>query len=99
MRNALLCLLLAGCAATVTTEGAKVRQIQVAGKTECKFLGIAEVTGGLVYSSQTEGRRDMLAQLRNKVADMGGNAFVPVDIDVSRGFSLPMGQADAYQCP
>jgi len=87
------------CAATVTTEGAKVRQIQVAGATECKFLGIAEVTGNLVYSSMTEGRRDMLAQLRNRVADMGGNAFVPTALDVSYGFSLPLAQGDAYHCP
>ena len=57
---------LAGCAAPLTADGSKVRQIQVAGQTNCKFLGIAEVTGSLVYSSVTEGRRDMLAQLRNQ---------------------------------
>ena len=90
---------LAGCAAPLTAAGSKVRQIQVAGQTNCKFLGIAEVTGSLVYSSVTEGRRDMLAQLRNKVASMGGNALVASSIDVDRGFSLPSAQADAYHCP
>lgn len=92
-------MMMAGCATPISPAGLQVRQIQPTGTTECKFLGIVDVTGQLVYSSVTEGRRDMLAQLRNKAAAMGGNAFVPTAVDVDRGFSLPMAQADAYSCP
>lgn len=91
--------MLAGCAAPLTQGGGQARQIQPNDSTPCKFLGVVDVTGSLFYSSATEARRDMLAKLRNETAAKQGNAYAVTMIDVSRGFSLPMAQADAYRCP
>jgi hypothetical protein len=90
---------LAACAAPLTQGGGQARQIQPNDSTPCKFLGVVDVTGNLIYSSATEARRDMLARMRNETAQKGGNAFAVTMIDVERGFSLPMAQADAYRCP
>lgn len=91
--------LLTSCAAPVTTGGSSVRQIAPDAKSGCKFLAAIEVTGGLVYSSATEARRDMLNKVRNETARLGGNAYALTEVVVERGFSLPFAQADVYVCP
>jgi hypothetical protein len=91
--------LLAGCAAPIQTGAERVRQIDPQAAAGCKHLRLVEVEGGLFYSSTTEARRDMLNKLRNATLAAGGNAFAAREIVVERGFSLPFGQADAYNCP
>ena len=92
--------LLASCAAPLTTEATQVRQIQPPeASSACKFLGVMEVSGGLVYSSVAEGKRDMLAKIRNETARRGGNAYVLTTLVADHGFSLPFAQGDAYRCP
>jgi len=94
---ALLLMLLAGCAAPLTSGGVGVRRIAPEAKNGCRFVGIVEVDGGLFYSSVAEARHDMLNKTRNEVARLGGNAFTITDVVVERG--LPFAQADAYACP
>jgi len=94
--------LLAACTSVtpVSTEGAQVRQIQPPeANSPCKFLGVMEVSGGLVYSSLPEAKRDMLAKIRNETARRGGNAYVLTTLVVERGANLPFAQGDAYTCP
>lgn len=91
--------LLSGCAAPITKEGYQVREIQHDWATTCKFIGIVEVSGGLIYSSLPEAKHDMLNKLRNETARLGGNAFATNDRVVEKGFSEPFAQADAYKCP
>ncbi|MBJ7312302.1 hypothetical protein ACFOLJ_19545 [Rugamonas sp. CCM 8940] len=92
--------LLAGCSAVpITQEGMLVRQIQPNDSTTCKFIRVVEVSGGMFYSSVAEGRRDMLAKVRNEVAALNGNAYVPTAVVAEHGISLPYAQADAYKCP
>jgi hypothetical protein len=82
----------------MTKGGSQVRQIQYGLADGCKFVGIVETEGGLFYSSKLEAKRDMLNQIRNETARLGGNAFAITTIEVERGFSLPFAQADAYLC-
>src|SRR5688500_15137028 len=92
---ALTLFLVTGCAAPITREGLRVRQIQYGLAADCKFLGIVEVEGGLVYSGKPEAKRDMLNKVRNETVRLGGNAFAVTAVEVERGFSLPFAQADA----
>ena len=89
----------AACATPLATEASQVRQIQPEANSPCKFLGVMEVSGGLVYSSLPEAKRDTLAKIRNETARLGGNAYVLTTLAAERGFSLPFAQADAYKCP
>lgn len=95
-------ILLLGCAVPITKEGRSVRQIHPTGKTVgemgCKFLGVVEITGGGFYSSRPEARGDMLHKVRNEVARLGGDSYTLTAVDVSGLFSLPMAEADAYNC-
>lgn len=102
MRNTLILavLFLHGCATAMTQQAMQVRQIQpeIANSQKCKFLGVIEVSGGFIYSSLPEARRDMLNQMRNETSRLGGNAFAIAESVVEKGFSLPFAQADAYSC-
>jgi hypothetical protein len=90
--------LIAGCAAPMTKSASQVRQIQY-GQTEgCKFLGVVESEGGMIYASKIEGKRDMLNKIRAETAKIGGNAFSITAIEIRLGFSRPFTQADAYRC-
>ena len=91
--------LLVACAAPLAPEATQVRQIQPEANSPCRFLSAVEVSGGLVYSSLPEAKRDMLAKIRNQTAQLGGNAYVLTSLVVEKGFSLPFAQGDAYKCP
>lgn len=95
----ILSLSLIGCAVAITKEGSQVREIQHDWATKCKFLGVIEVSGGLIYSSLPEAKRDMLNKMRNETARLGGNAFAITASVAEKGFSEPFAQADAYNCP
>ena len=96
----LFALTIIGCSAVpISDKGMKVRQIQANDSSTCKFIRVVEVSGGMFYSSIPEAKRDMLAKIRNEVADINGNAYVSTAIIVEHGVSLPFAQADAYKCP
>jgi hypothetical protein len=94
-----LALLITGCAAPMSKDGLQVREIQRDGTNSCKFISVVEASGGFIYSSLPEAKRDMLNKLRNEVAQLGGNALVITTSVVEKGFSTPFAQADAYKCP
>jgi hypothetical protein len=85
-----------GCATQMTAEGAQVRQITPAETQYCRFVSLVE---GANYLGNTmdHDRAGALNEVRNKVAALGGNAFV-----IAGGGSAPIGtfvQAEAYACP
>lgn len=92
--------LLASCATPIEPAARQVRQIAPpAAGDPCKFLGVVDVTGNVNYWSIAEARRDMLARVRNEVANRGGNAYVPTATIIEGAFSPASAQADAYACP
>ena len=94
----LMCILLllsAGCAAELTEQGRMVRQIQADWATKCEFLGVVEASEGGGYDI-SDNRRGALNTIRNRVSEIGGNAFVITDIS---GRMITFIQADAYKCP
>jgi len=88
-------LLLAGCAAQLTQKGRMVRQIQPDWATECEFLGVIDASEGSGWDIPDD-RRGALNKIRNRVAEMGGNAFV-ISQSTSNDFRTLI-QADAYKC-
>jgi len=80
-------------------DGSQVRQVNPVGVIDCKFIGIVEIKGGLLYSTKSEAKRDMYNKLRNETALRGGNAFAITVVEAEDDFSLPFAQADAYDCP
>jgi len=72
-----------------------VRQIQVSGSTACKFLGVGSSSYSLGMSLQddmSQARIDM----RNKVASVGGNAYVKTS-SVATEFTTTL-EYDMYRC-
>ena len=89
-------LLSAGCAAELTEQGRMVREIRPDWSTKCVFLGVVDAPEGRGYDV-SDNRRGALNTIRNRVAQVGGNAYVITDIN-SNEFRTYI-QADAYKCP
>lgn len=89
-------LLLAACTTELSQEATKVRRIPAAINSGCSFLG--PVSGaeymGMSISDDAE---SALNQVRNKVAEMGGNSYVINGSSTTYEGSIY--QADAYLCP
>ena len=71
-----------------------VRQISVRDSNQCQHLGVVlgeEMMGWTVAGD----KRSALNKVRNKTAELGGNAYVLNDVTVQFGASA---QADAYKC-
>ena len=79
--------ILTSCAVSIIKDGSKVRQINLDGVNDCKFLGIVETGGGLFYSSIPEANRDMYNKLRKETACRGGNAFAVTYVEVEHGLA------------
>ena len=80
----------------LTEEGRMVRQIKADWATKCEFLGVinASFSSGIDI---TRDRRGALNDIRNRISQINGNAFVITDISSSKwGTAI---QADAYKCP
>jgi hypothetical protein len=101
MKAIALCLLasaivLNGCVTGMTTAGAMVRQITHNEVAACRFLGVVDGSSSL-GNTIGDNQRGALNEVRNKVAELGGNAFL-----LRHGFSEVYGtavQAEAYLCP
>jgi len=87
--------ILAGCAAQLTQKGRMVRQIQPDWATKCEFLGVIDASEGTGWDIAGD-RRGALNKIRNKVAEMGGDAFV-ISQSTSNEFRTLI-QADVYKC-
>lgn len=93
----LLALLVTGCAAQMTEEGALVRQITgPAAATGCQFLGVVDAYEGSGWDVGDD-RRGAFNRIRNKVAELGGNAFVLAQEPDSTLMGTAV-QAEAYRC-
>jgi hypothetical protein len=93
---AALALALAGCAAQLTQGGTRVRQVQPDWASRCDFLGVVEAGEGNGMSVSDDQLGAMNA-LRNRVADMGGNAFAITQS--TSNMMRTVVQGDAYRCP
>ena len=85
-----------GCATKLTEQGKMIREIQPDWSTNCKFLGVidaAEYNGWDI----ADNRRGAINQIRNQIAEMGGNAFVVSHTTTTELRTVI--QADAYECP
>jgi hypothetical protein len=95
IRPALIAIAACSCSVPLTEAGSRVRQIQP-GWGECEFLGVVEgkFGGG---TSTAEDQIGAMNTLRNKVAEVGGNAYAITQraADDTRAVV----QADAYRCP
>ena len=93
---ALLLAVLCGCAAKMTPEGSRIREIFEANvywvRENCEFLQVIEVSGAIDGLGAVN-------QARNKTAELGGTHFLRVE-QSSRGEDEQiLRQAEAYRCP
>ena len=89
-------LVVLGCTAQLTRAGSQVHRIQPDAATRCRFLGA--VAGSHANgASVTDNELGATNELRNRVAQMGGNAFVLTHTNSNMWRSVA--QADAYLCP
>ena len=93
---ALVVLMLDGCRNTPTPESNQVRQIQADGSTTCKFLGVESSSYELGLSVQDNISQTSI-DLRNKVAAVGGNAYVKTS-NITTDNATVM-EFDMYRCP
>ena len=83
--------MLMGCTVNLTEEGKFVRQLPPESTSPCEFLGVVEGKEGT--------KRNALNEMRNIVAEIGGNSYVPTQISGSDDAETAMSQVDAYRCP
>lgn len=93
----LIIITLIGCSqiTQLTQHGRLVRTIHPDWTIKCKFLGVidaAEYNGWTVV----ENKKGVLNQIRNKVADLGGDAFI-ISQNTSDSFGSYI-QAEVYVC-
>lgn len=90
-------LTLAGCAAKLTPAGARVREVAGADRvrSSCEFLGIIDAVERSGWDLADD-RRGAMNQIRNRVAEMGGDAFLLVGSGVD--LMGANAQAEAYSC-
>ena len=95
---ALTFLLIVGCANIPLTQGGRmVRQIQPDFRNTCKFLGNHSVdSSGFLSSGKAEDYRSTQTTMKNKVAELGGNAYL-----TTAGFGGLVAVIDfeVYKCP
>ncbi len=97
---AVLFSMLMGCMAPVNLTGAGtfVRQIPPESTSPCEFLGVVEEEERFSLT-EVDGRRNVLNKIRNTVAEMGGNSYVPTLTTTSAGGGYTNMQVDGYLCP
>lgn len=87
----------AACTTELTEEAMKVRRIPAAIESGCQFLGPVSGSESLGMTIAEDAESSM-NQVRNKVAELGGNAFVLTGSNSSY-YDGSFVQADAYRCP
>ena len=97
--GAAVAVLLSGCAAKLTPRGAMVREVAAANVEElratCAFLGVVEASS-INWIGESDTANRVLTQVRNRVAEMGGDAFVYAGGSVDRASAAA--QVEAYNC-
>ena len=85
-----------GCGPTLTKAGALVRDIQPEASSRCRYLGAVEGLQGNGTTSD-ENEAGATNDVKNRVAGLGGNAFVVRER--TRSMWGVIIRADAYLCP
>lgn len=92
----LILAVLCGCAATMTPEGSRIREIFEANvywvRENCEFLQVIDV-------SEAIDRLGAVNQARNKTAELGGTHFLRVEQSSTGEDEQILLQAEAYRCP
>lgn len=101
MAVVVIIIVLSGCLTTSTGQpntqpSNMVRAINAEVASRCTFLGPVDASAGSGWTTAGD-RRKALNNLREAVAQRGGNAYVQTDIATNAIHSVV--QADAYQCP
>ena len=95
LRLSLVLILLTGCTTALTSQGRQVRQIPAQVVPACEFLGIVSGRSSLGFDAAADAD-NALNEVRNTVAELGGNAFVlNQSVATLDGSSA---QAEAYRC-
>ena len=91
-------LLIVGCANIPLTEGGlMVRQIQPDFRNNCKFLGNHSVdSSDFVSFGQGQDYRNTQMTMKNKVAELGGNAYLTTG---GHGGLVAVIDFEVYKCP
>ena len=77
-----LAVLLHGCAVTLSQHGAMVTVVEDRETNSCKFLAIVTGSNSLGYNTAHDAE-GALNEVRNKAAQIGGNAIKMIDIDAT----------------
>ena len=92
----LLSLSLTACATGMSTAGSQVRDLTGQDVSKCKFIEILESIEIWGDSGSYTTNRSAINKLRNKVFDVGGNAFVVDSFNSSITHNVV--QAEALKC-
>ena len=84
-----------GCVSELTPNGTQVAERTPNEVTSCQHIGVVDAREGMTWSVQAD-RRSALNQIRNSVAELGGNVFVINDRYTTAAFTSI--QADGYRC-
>ena len=88
--------MLIGCAARLTQAGAMIREHNdPAIREQCEFLGVVDATEKSGWD-HADDRRGAMNQIRNLVAELGGDTFFVVSFDTDTMGAYA--QAEAYRC-
>lgn len=85
-----------GCPTALTAAGREVRPVEASAVSRCTRLGAVVGRGGNGPSTG-ENERVATDQLRNRVAELGGNAYAVTSRDYDALHTVV--HADAYRCP
>ena len=90
-------LVLSACSTIpITEQGMKIRQTTPELTANCRFLGIVGFNAGFGWTHAHEAQ-NILNKIRNRVAEVGGNAYVLTQETDS--IDSVGAQADMYNCP
>ena len=92
----LLAISLTACATGVSTAGSQVRDLTGQDVTKCKFIKVLESFEIWGDSGSYTTNQSAINKLRNKVFDVGGNAFVVDSFNSSVTHNVI--QAEALKC-
>ena len=91
-------LLLVGCVSDLSKRGSSVRLVTAHQKEDCEFIDVVTAHSGFGWNAghNTEG---VINELRNEVAQLGGNALYIMDSDTAGMFSNQVaGSGEALRC-
>lgn len=85
-------LLLAGCAASLTTGGSQIRLVDKQSDYKCKFVGTVAGSNSMGNTTAHDAEGAM-NELRNKAAKLGANSVRVINIDSSVLVTTVVGEA------